>query len=107
MRYSRRPERKICQSNLMYLARTVDGKFSSINNLQRTFPSRKEANDYLVKFRKHVEYVIGINHKKVSNEPKVLKLFVSMFNRKGILNSRKKFLQIKASLKIACGRRSS
>ena len=108
VRYCRRPERKICQSNLMYLARTVDGKFSSINNLQRTFSSKKEANDYLVRFRKHVEYVLGINHKnKVSNEPKVLKSFVSMFNCKRILNLRKKFLQIKASLKVACERRSS
>ena len=32
------------QLNLMHLARIVDGKFSSINNLQRTFSSRKEAN---------------------------------------------------------------
>ena len=42
----------------------MDGKFSSINNLQRKFSSRKEANDYLVRFRKYVEYVVGINHKK-------------------------------------------
>ena len=64
VRYCRRSERNICQSNLMNLARTVDGKFSSINNLQRRFSSRKEVNDYLVRFRKHVEYVVGIKHKK-------------------------------------------
>ena len=45
--------------------------------------------------------------KKINNEPKVLILFVSMFNRKRILNSRNKFLQIKGSLKIACERKSS
>ena len=66
VRYCRRPEKNIYQPNLMYLARTMDGKFSSINNLQRKFSSRKEANDYLVRFRKHVEYVVGIKHKKKS-----------------------------------------
>ena len=108
VRYCKRPERKSCQSNLMYLARTVDAKFSSIHNLQKRASSRKEATNHLIRFRKHVEYVVGINHKKGNcKEPRVLTSFFSIFYQKRILTSRKKFLQIKGSLKVACERRSN
>ena len=55
----------------MCLARTVDVKLGSVDDIQRMVSSRKEATDYLVRFRKHVEYTVGVNHKQQdSKEPK-------------------------------------
>ena len=108
MRYCRRAERKICKPNLVYLARIVDVKLGSVDDIQRMFSSRKEATGHLVRFRKHVEYDVGVNHKKQdSKEPRVLNTFLSTFKRKRILVSRTKFFQIKASLKVAFDCRSN
>jgi len=53
VRYCRRPERKLCKPNLVCLTRTVDVKLGSVDDIQRMVSSRKEATDYLVRFRKH------------------------------------------------------